>query len=270
MARRAVCANNLKQIGLAMIAYSSDTDLLPCYGGVDPTYTLTGFNGNTPKDNEEHPFVAYRGDESPWKGPPPVPMRLACLYARHFIADPKLFYCPSNRNPQYMYKSYVNPGRWGEFPQNYNSVQNKNQWLRLGYDYYPIDETAHGQYLMVEEGEGSTMVPKVSARRFSQLSRSSPYASDGIWDQTDISHKSGIEMLSGKVHIVNGGINAVFKDAHVRFVKDEPVTYQVSVISPVVTNRTVFSNYYWENWAPTDSQHDFRLIYYNIYNIIKP
>ena len=57
-ARRVVCANNLKQVGLALIAYSADTDLLPFYGGHDPTYSGT-YKG-TSKDDETHPYVAYR------------------------------------------------------------------------------------------------------------------------------------------------------------------------------------------------------------------
>ena len=31
-ARRVVCSNNLRQVGIAIIAYSSDTDILPFYG----------------------------------------------------------------------------------------------------------------------------------------------------------------------------------------------------------------------------------------------
>jgi prepilin-type N-terminal cleavage/methylation domain-containing protein len=67
-ARRVVCANNLKQIGIAIIAYSADSDLLPFNGGRDPTYS--GVFKGTSADTEEHPYVVYRGDETPWCSPP--------------------------------------------------------------------------------------------------------------------------------------------------------------------------------------------------------
>lgn len=270
-ARRVVCANNLKQIGLAIIAYSSDTDLLPFWGGRDPTY-FGAFKG-TPDDTETHPYVAYRGDKGPWMGPPPVPMRLACLYARGYIKDPKVFYCPSNRDPTYMYKSYVNPGRWGDLPQHYNDTQTQNQWVRIGYEYYPIDETLKGSSGMEMDDYAGTLVPKYTARRFSQLSRSSPFAADRIWNRNAISHKSGIDKTT--LQIQNGGINAVFKDGHVRFVRDEPVSYKFTLASPIKKG-TVFNNDYWNLWdppppgvKPTDDD-DPRLIFYNIYNLITP
>lgn len=271
-ARRVVCSSNLKQIGLGIIAYSADSDLLPFGGGHDPTYFGT-FNGAS-KDDETHPYVAYRGDKLPWNGPPPIPpwpMRLACLYVRHYVADPKMFYCPSNRDLTYMYKSYVNPGRWGDLPQAYNNTQTQNQWVRLGYDYYPIDETQKGDAFLVPDKFAGTLVQKYTARRYSQLSRSSPFCSDRIWSREAISHKSGIDKA---LHIQNGGINAVFKDGHVRFVKDEPVSYQFLDGDPIKQG-TMFNNEYWDNWDPANGpkpsiDDDSRLIYYGIYNLIKP
>ena len=70
-ARRVVCASNLKQIGVAVLAYSEDTDLLPFYGGTDPTYSGK-FKGSS-NDTEGHPYVVYRGDKDPWRGPPACP-----------------------------------------------------------------------------------------------------------------------------------------------------------------------------------------------------
>jgi hypothetical protein len=87
-----------------------------------------------------------------------------------------------------------------------------------------------------------------------------------------MSHKSGIEKST--LRIINGGINTVFKDGHVRFVKDEPVSYKFMVVDPL-TQGTLFNNKYWDTWDPSDQpkpgdDDDSRLIMYNIYRLIKP
>ncbi|MGA2678672.1 MAG: DUF1559 domain-containing protein [Sedimentisphaerales bacterium] len=289
-ARRVVCANNLKQIGLAVIAYSADTDLLPFYGGDDPSYkgkNMAGHSFTGPSDDTEtHPYLAYKDDTQgtyKWFGTGElIPMKLACLYARGYIRDPKAFYCPSNRDVAYQYKSYTRPGNWGTLPQDINPILagtssdgKINQWVRLGYEYYPIDETLGGSIGMEPDDYAGTLVPKYTARRFSQLSRSSPFAADRLWNRDAVSHKSGIDKAT--LHVQNGGINAVFKDGHVRFVRDEPVSYKVYLADPI-TQGTLFNNAYWDLWdpvltngakKPTDDD-DSRLIYYNIYRLIKP
>ena len=280
-ARRVVCASNLKQIGIAIIAYSADSDLMPFYGGRDPTYSGS-FKGTSSSDTETHPFVVYRGDESPWNGPPPVPMRLACLYARSYISDPKTFYCPSNKNLNYVYKSYTRgtgingDGRWGTLPQAYNLTLSNpsNQWVRVGYVYYPIDATLGGASGLVPDGyTGSVNVPKYTARRFSQLDKNSPYATDVIWSKGDISHKSGVETTATKKFVTNGGINALFKDGHVRFVKDEKASYKLTLASPIKQG-TIFDNDFWDLWDPVGGRppddDDSRLIFYGLFKMIKP
>ena len=270
-ARRAVCANNVKQIGIAMIAYTSDSDVMPFYGGKDPT--LKGnFYSATPQDSERHPYVVFR-NQAPWGPTPLIPMRLACLWARGYIVDPKAFYCPSNTNPTYMFKSYnkgiganIN-GKWGTLPQAYN-VNTSNEWVRVGYTYFPINRFLKGGNGMVILG--GVNVPKYTARLFSQLSPTNPYLTDSIWSRSAITHKTGIDRDN---HVVNGGINALFKDGHVAFVKDQPVTYQMTIMSPI-SKGTLFDNEYWKVWDPpgdTPGEVDQgEYIFYNIYNLIKP
>jgi hypothetical protein len=206
-------------------------------------------------------------------------MRLACLYARNYVTDPKVFYCPSNQNSSYKYKSYTRgtgtntDGSWGTLPQAYNlTLSNPNQWIRMGYDYYPIDETLGGASGMVPESYSGNLVPRYTARRLTQLSRNNPYATDMIWSRSDISHKSGIDR-STKI-IQNGGINSLFKDGHVRFVRDEKVSYKLTAASPI-TQRTIFDNDYWDIWDPAGGStggegDDSRILFYGIYKLIKP
>jgi prepilin-type N-terminal cleavage/methylation domain-containing protein len=272
-AKRAACSNNIKQIGIAIYAYSSDSDILPFYGGYDPTWP-SPFNGD-PKD-EWHPYAVYRADKPPWWGPtaagPPYPMKLACLYEGGYIGNAKVFYCPSNRNPQYMYKSYTTPmlpndsSEWGTLPQAYN--EGRNQWVRVGYAYYPIDETLQGINGMVPVG--GVLVPKHTARRFTRLSAHKPYLTDVLWSRNDISHKRGIDIGTNKID--NAGLNALFKDGHVRFVKDQTVSY---VYRGAGKERELFDNDYWDIWDPPQRRPlpddmDARFLFYNIYSMIEP
>jgi prepilin-type N-terminal cleavage/methylation domain-containing protein len=271
-AKRVVCAHNLKQIGIAMIAYSADTDLLPFYGGRDPTYS-GDYKGPSSDSQETHPYVVYRDDRR-WADGTLIPMRLACLFARNYIADGKIFYCPSNTLKSYMYKSYTSPDKWGTLPQTYNlTLSSPNQWVRVGYTYYPIDDTLAGASGMVFIN--SIAVPKYTARRFGQLSRNKPYLTDGLWNKENISHKSGTEQKAdGEVIVRNAGINALFKDGHVNFVKDQKVSYKIGLVS--YNNDTLFDNMYWKTWDMIvngeleDKEANSRVVFYGVYSLIKP
>jgi prepilin-type N-terminal cleavage/methylation domain-containing protein len=273
VARRVVCANNIKQVGVAMIAYTSDTDRMPWYGGTDPFYP-SPYNG-TARDGEGHPYVVYRDGWVDSVGKL-VPMRLACLYAAGYIKDPKVFYCPSNpvTQPSYLYKSYTKgmppntDGRWGTLPQLYNT-QTSNQWVRIGYTYYPIDETLQG-FTNLDPVSGY-LVPKYTARRFTQLSKNSPYLTDGIWNLANLSHKSKAEKKpNGDPKVINAGVNALYKDGHVSFVKDQPVSYKVSTN---VIQGQLFDNPVWATWAQYQDGEltgvDYRIPCYYIFNMMK-
>jgi prepilin-type N-terminal cleavage/methylation domain-containing protein/prepilin-type processing-associated H-X9-DG protein len=272
-AKRVVCAHNLKQVGIAMLAYSADSDLLPFYGGRDPTYSGP-YKAASSDSQETHPYVVYRADFY-WGSDLSalIPMRLACLYARGYVAEPKTFYCPSNTLKSYMYKSYTSPGKWGTLPQTYNQ-QTANEWVRVGYSYYPIDDT-----LVTASGIGMStingiFVPKYTARRFGQLSRTKPYLTDGLWSKENISHKSGMEKTAnGDARVKNGGINVLFKDGHVNFAKDQKVSYKIGLTS---YSGTLFDNEYWNTWDMIvdkeldDKQANSRVLFYGIFSLIKP
>jgi prepilin-type N-terminal cleavage/methylation domain-containing protein len=266
-ARRAVCASNLRQIGIGINSYSTDTDVLPFYGDNIPTggASVTSIDDST----SIHPYVAYRGDPAHlYADGTPVPMRFGCLYTRGVIKDPKVFYCPSNSNRMYKYKSYTDPGKWGTFPQNINGTS--NPWIRVGYAYYPMDRGS----TMVPDASGMTTfyVPRNTQRRLSKLDKDSPYATDFLWwSRSDIVHKSGVNK-DGTVR--NGGLNSLFKDGHVRFVKDEQVTYTTGGRGAALLKGTVFNNKFWDAWdaggEKLPEEDDARVLFYNIYQLIKP
>jgi hypothetical protein len=134
-------------------------------------------------------------------------MKLAVLYENKYIADPKVFYCPSNILPLYRFESYNNPRPWGTLPQYFNSSdgQGHNQWVRMGYNYLPIDPRA--------PIVGGTGLPEDTAKVIDSLDPYVPYMTDLIRHKEEISHQR-----QGSY-----AVNALFKDGHVTLCNDRRV-----------------------------------------------
>ena len=189
--RRAVCSSQLKQVGVAMMAYAADWEnLLPYYG------------------DEMHTYAVYRS-EPEWLNAEgkPIATKVACLYETGHIAEPKVFYCPSNRLALYRYGSYTDPKPWGTLPQRFNAEdgQGHNQWVRMGYTYYPTDPRS--------PMDASLQAPQTVAKRIDKLDPQLPYMTDIIRHKDEISHKRQ------KTYAVN----ALFSDSHVVLCNDQYV-----------------------------------------------
>jgi prepilin-type N-terminal cleavage/methylation domain-containing protein len=190
-ARRAVCSSQLRQVGTAMAAYAADWEnLLPYYG------------------DEMHPYALYRS-ELQWLDAQgkPIATKLACLYEAGHITEPKVFYCPSNRLALYRFQSYTDPKPWGTLPQRFNAEdgQGHNQWVRMGYTYYPTDPRS--------PMDASIQAPQTVAKSIDKLDPRLPYMTDIIRHRDEISHKRQ------KTYAVN----ALFSDGHVVLCNDEYV-----------------------------------------------
>jgi len=199
-AKRAVCSSQVKQIGVAMAAYASDNES-----------SMPVYNSNNTNTNPYlliHSYALYRSEslyvDADGK---PLPMKLAVLYEGKYIADPKVFYCPSNMNLLYKFESYNDPPPWGTLPQNFNASdgQGHNQWIRMGYTYLPIDPKT--------PKNSTTGMPAETAKSIDMLDPHIPYMTDLIRHKDQISHKRQ----------KNYAVNALFKDGHVTLCNDERV-----------------------------------------------
>ena len=224
MAKRIVCSSQVKQVGVATTAYASENENhMPVY------------NSNNTRTNPYllvQSYVLYRS-ESPYvdaKGKP-LPMKLAVLYEGKYIADPKVFYCPSNKNLLYRFESYNSPSPWGTLPQNYNALDGTghNQWVRMGYTYLPIDPKA--------PKNSSTGMPEETATTIDVIDPYVPFMTDHIRHKHQISHKR-----QG-----NYAVNALFKDGRVTLCNDRRVfdsdvwdQMESGLVPELTANYTVF------------------------------
>ena len=225
-AKRTICSHQVKQVGVAMTAYTSDND-----------NKMPAFNSDKSNTNPYlliHSYALYRS-ESAFLDPSgkPLPMKLALLYEGRYIADPKVFYCPSNLLDLYKYESYSNPKPWGSLPQNYNTMdaqgQSHNQWIRMGYTYLTIDPK--------KPINNITQMPDETANNIDSLDLYIPYMTDIIRHLEHISHRKNRRYA----------VNALFKDGHVELCIDERVfnhdvwnQLENGVVSELTANYIIF------------------------------
>lgn len=185
-AKRVVCGAGLKQIGMGLKLYADAfSEYLPDDHNVDGS-------------RERHTYVAYRFDNQLASGRL-KPYRFAYLYELDYIEVPEIFYCPGNNaliTPQYVYESYINPTLWGTLPQDFN-VNTSNEWVRVGYTYYPVESSP--------DLDPASYAPRELATKFINLNPNIPVVSDLIHNLDAVSHQN-----SGKY-----ALNAMFQDGHV-------------------------------------------------------
>jgi len=198
MAKRMQCQTRLKGIGSAVGLYMNDYDgrmLSPEYAGSAKT-----------------PFIAhyytYRV-ENLNIGPGAYEWRnMGCLYGAKFIEDARLFYCPGTEGWLDEYKQYSDPSPWGTLPQNYNTANNKLQWVNAtkGYMWWPqskeiVKKDVAAEIHVNAAGRYQVGYPKWPATQ-NLLNQNKAISSDHTF------------------HIVKGSgwnMNAVFPDGHVAF-----------------------------------------------------
>lgn len=302
-AKRVICGNQTKQIGLGMAGYASEfSDKMPWSGG-----NTSGVPDDTKDESTLHPSLLWRtghtGNDPDFQDKNAKcnggvggcsamgrarPMRFACLFAAKLIRDGKLFYCPANQSPSRRYDSYTNQdpamggpsSEWGRPHQLYSRTKTSNDWIRSGYDYYPIDKSIKYQspYTGMVLQTGTTYyAPKVTCRKYTQLKPNAPYVTDIITAKSDVTHKSGIYRdATGKEILRSAGINCLFGDGHSAFVRDIPVTTHANFRGAFKGKETLFDNAIWELWSPatTDNSDEPRtgikphLFYYFMYDAI--
>ncbi len=225
-AKRVTCGTRLKQIGAALKMYSD------------------AFNEMLPDDRdiygsrERHAYAVYRdGADYVYPGGRLKPLRFACLYEMNYIETPEIFYCPGNRLDQYKYESYTHPTQWGTLPQTFNTANGSNQWVRIGFTYYPVELNARLDPL--------SNAPAELASKYIRLNPNIPHTTDVLHGRSNLSHQSKTVYA----------LNALFPDGHVTFCND-----------PAVFQDTVWDTF--DKGVPDMRFYD--TYYYTVFRLIRP
>ena len=212
LAKIPLCANSLRQIGAAVYDYAQ------IYDGNLPNVVMPAHISSSGAE-EAHFYVQYREDHRVSPSSTRLqPYRFACLYEAGLIEDARLFYCPANTDAGRMYKSYTNPSppntstEWGTLPQLYNVTHYMNNWVRSGYDWFPVDKNPTLQPgRVVVDGVPLPPPPRKLCRKFDNLDPNLPYSTDILRKRDSLSHRYD-EVT---------GLNVLYSDGRV-FFQDDP------------------------------------------------
>lgn len=213
-AKRMACLNNLKQLGISIFTYSTDSeDYLP----------PLKWNGN---DNDQYPYEMFR--YSPPNVTPPTydaaggPYNLGVIWSAGIIKEGQTYYCPSRvpqGNDNLTFNFYSQKAAW---PFGGDPTASNPGYVRSGYYYYPQSKNAK-----VDNSSSAPIANPVIPFWPPNSTSSEPYKT---WKcvppmkQTDIDVKksmvtdvlhSGLAAISHKDGGKPAGINALFGDGHV-------------------------------------------------------
>jgi prepilin-type N-terminal cleavage/methylation domain-containing protein/prepilin-type processing-associated H-X9-DG protein len=197
-AMRTNCLNNLRQIGIGVNVYASEAnDFVPVCGwpeGQNPWQTYSAARVTAGSATITRGF-----------------MSLGLLFRTGQVPNPRVFYCPSNKNAgdSWTYDYYARVAPWPSSPDGQ---------VRTGYNYYPQlreTESVTG-YVLPKltyaptklEVQDSASLKLVAPMKLSQVDANKSISTDLIHNLSATAHK---------VNASVAGLNALFGDGHVVF-----------------------------------------------------
>lgn len=204
LARRTVCASNLKNIGTACNVYAEE------YNGFLPLHMTNPDGAISPSSAPGFPWRSYVAYWTTWADS----LNLAILNELGMVGKARMFYCPSQTSDGFTWTASVNNGPmsediWAMPPADRHSG---NYYVRTGYMYNPYPPSVPRPY--------DTLAEFPSERTL---------ALDILMDQSTVAHNDapGWNLLSG-----GGGVTF----------KTSQDTYDF-IINPVGNQFGVYSDY---------------------------
>jgi len=201
-ALRASCVSNLRQIGIAIVAYASENE------DKVPPNRVQATSGSVWYPYEIGRKAAAGQD---WTE---GPHNLGSLWASKLIPDGKVFYCPSGRkNPgNFRYETYAQVDVW-PWGQPATDPGYNGGITRAGYSYFPQSKTkeydARGTEIYAAMNQTKVNSVTYNLMKLSDVDVNKSMCTDLVYSSAADSqpHRDG----------GMGGLNAMFGDTHVVF-----------------------------------------------------
>lgn len=194
-AKRIVCGQQLKQMGIATVTYASDQgDNLPVpyfNGSINPWMAYMAYQIN-PNATEENNKITSG------------PYNLGYLFDTGIIEDAQVFYCPSAPKEMdiqgiyWQYKNYVGSLPW-PFTNDPDYWHAHN--VRISYSYFPQSSARE----VLANGEFGFR----KTEKMSRLNNRATLVTDVLSTLESLPHKGGLNKPAG--------VNALFGDSSVAF-----------------------------------------------------
>jgi prepilin-type N-terminal cleavage/methylation domain-containing protein len=222
--RRISCANNLRQIGVSIFVYASDSgDIMP------PMHWRP--------ENTDYTYEMFR--YAPQDVSPPTytlgPYNLGSIWKSGAIANGLSYYCPSDQSSDdFTYGYYAVKAPWPcgiDLAAAAAGGNGNPSWVRCDYSYYPqsentvvltdlaVNNAAVPQWPAYDSGGNDATLKSwtcVPYFKQSDIDQTKSMVVDRIYSSlANISHQSGGHPA---------GLNAVFGDSHVTFQSVKTVT----------------------------------------------
>jgi len=231
-ASRARCANNLKQIGLAVLNYESANGAIPPTGTVSPSGNPLQIMGNFGMKTRLLPFLEqlnlFNTMNMSFNGEAPNGQNDTIL-----ITQLTVFVCPSDPNmPQYIYNTFTQgpkPVGYANYPNNIGTIARNNSGSFDGPAYIMAANLntalAQGGTVTLASITDGTSNTGLFGEGGGYSHISTPNLKACIFSNDPDAQPDHTEVGASSNH--PGGVNAAFLDGSVHFIKNtiNPTTW---------------------------------------------
>ncbi len=225
MARRTVCANNLKSLGQGVMLFAEDND--------DKLPNTHGYNGTGSAFNT---YMLFNVDiNQPLGRRVTAAKSFGYLYTGGYVTSGESYYCPSAPKPHFIFDAYGGDG--GDWPtvnpeyHNSNWPDGLNSWERVRSSFCYLPQHSRDKV-------------EINGVRFPAIAKKASQMHSGHILGLDV-----VQMWERLSHRRNNyaGINSMFSDGSVRFTNNREafVENEWRVVEAATNNTVMADDFFW-------------------------